>query len=174
MLRSAMSTALAFCALTFVSSAPAAAQVKVGVINLQKAVLETADIKKAQREMELKYKPRQDALEKLQREMADIQTQMQSSAGKLSASGEADLQAQGAKKQREAQRLNDDLQADVERDRNDILQRVGSRMSELVKKLAEEKGLDMVVDTTSVIFSKPALEITDAAIAAYDKAYPAK
>jgi outer membrane protein len=44
----------------------------------------------------------------------------------------------------------------------------------VVKKLADEKGFDMVVDTTTVIFSKPALEITNDAIAAYDKAYPAK
>jgi outer membrane protein len=47
-------------------------------------------------------------------------------------------------------------------------------MSELVKKLADEKGLDMVVDVTSVVFSKPSLEITSEAIAAYDKAYPVK
>ena len=70
--------------------------------------------------------------------------------------------------------MTEDLQADVERDRNDILQRAGTRMTEVVKKLADEKGFDMVVDTTTVIFSKPAMEITNDAIAAYDKAYPAK
>jgi outer membrane protein len=47
-------------------------------------------------------------------------------------------------------------------------------MSEVVKKIAEEKGLDMVVDVTTTIFFKPAMEITADAIAAYNKAYPAK
>jgi outer membrane protein len=43
-----------------------------------------------------------------------------------------------------------------------------------VKKLAEEKGLDVVVDVNSTIYFKAALEITTDAIAAYDRAYPAK
>ena len=46
-------------------------------------------------------------------------------------------------------------------------------MSEVVKKLAEEKGLDVVVDLPYTVFAKPALDITTDAIAAYDKAYPA-
>jgi outer membrane protein len=162
------------CAMTLFSSAPAAAQVKIAVINVQRAILESGELKKAQNDLQLKYKARQDALEKLQRDLNDIQTQLQASQGKLSAAGEAELQAQGAKKQRDGQRMTEDLQADVERDRNEILQRVGARMTEVVKKLADEKGFDMVVDTTNVIFSKPAMEITNDAIAAYDKAYPAK
>jgi outer membrane protein len=174
MSRSITYSALALCAMTLFSAAPAAAQMKIGVINVQRAILETAELKKAQNDLQIKYKTRQDALEKVQRDLNDIQTQLQASQGKLSAAGEADLQAQGAKKQREGQRLTEDLQADVERDRNDILQRAGARMTEVVKKLADEKGFDMVVDTTTVIFSKPAMEITNDAIAAYDKAYPAK
>jgi len=174
MSRSTIYPALVLCAMTLFSSAPVAAQVKIGVINVQRAILETGELKKAQNDLQLKYKTRQDALEKVQRDLSDIQTQLQASQGKLSAAGEAELQAQGAKKQREGQRLTEDLQADVERDRTEILQRAGTRMTEVVKKLADEKGFDMVVDTTNVIFSKPALEITNDAIAAYDKAYPAK
>jgi outer membrane protein len=48
------------------------------------------------------------------------------------------------------------------------------RMQEVVKKLAEEKGLDVVVDTSNTIFYKPSLDITAEAVAAYDKAYPVK
>ena len=55
-----------------------------------------------------------------------------------------------------------------------ILQRAGTRMTEIVKKLADEKGLDVVVDTTNTYFFKPALDITAEATAAYDKAYPLK
>jgi outer membrane protein len=162
------------CAAGLVAPGVASAQVKVGVINLQRALTETAEIKKAQNEMAAKYKPRQDAVDKIQRELSDLQTQLQSSQGKLSPAGEADLQSRGQRKQREAQRLTEDLQADVDRDRSDILQRAGTRMTEVVKKLADEKGLDLVVDATVAITFKPALEITSEAIAAYDKAYPVK
>ncbi len=174
MFRSSICSLLAVCAAGLVSAPMASAQVKIGVINLQRAITETAEIKKAQNEMQAKYKPRQDALEKVQRELSDIQTQLQASQGKLSAAGEADLQSTGQRKQREAQRLSEDLQADVDRERQDILQRAGTRMTDVVKKLADEKGLDMVVDISTTVFFKPALEITNDAIAAYDKAYPVK
>jgi len=154
---------------------PAAfAQAKVGIINTQRAILETAEIKKASNDMQAKFKPRQDQLEKLQREIGDLQTQLESSAGKLSAAGQADLEAQGQRKQREAQRISEELQADVERERNEILQRAQTRMIEVLKKLADEKGLDIIVDTQAVPFFKVALEVTDEAIKAYDKAYPVK
>jgi outer membrane protein len=172
--RSSTLFALAVCAAGLVAPSVASAQMKIGVINLQRAIAETAEIKKAQNEMAAKYKPRQDAIDKGQRELSDIQTQLQSSSGKLSAAGEADLQARGQRKQRDVQRMSDDLQADVERDRNDILQRVGVRMTEVVKKVSDEKGLDLIVEASATVTFKPALDITNDAIAAYDKAYPAK
>jgi len=174
MFRTSILPALAVCAAGIVSGSLASAQTKVGVVNFQKAILDTADIKKASTDMQNKYKSRQTALEAVQRELNDIQTQLQSSQGRLSAAGEADLTARGQRKQREAQRLSDDLQADVERERTDILQRAGVRMTEIIKKIADEKGLDLVVDTTNTYFFKPALEITTEATAAYDKAYPLK
>lgn len=174
MFRSSLYTALIVCAAALAGPTVASAQTKVGVVNFQKAILDTAEIKKANLDLQNKYKPRQDALEKVQRELNDIQTQLQSSQGRLSASGEMDLQQQGQRKQREAERLSQDLQDDVNRDRNDILQRAGTRMTEVVKKIAEAKGLDLVVDTQNTYFFKAALDITAEATADYDKAYPLK
>ena len=172
MSRSLFFSALLVCASGLLSPSTASAQVKVGVINLQRAVLGTEEIKKASNDMQAKFKPRQDALDKLQKEMADIQSKLQNP--QLPPAQQAELTAEGQRKQREAQRITEDLQADVERDRNDILARAAQRMSEVVKKMADEKGLDLVVDTTNAVFYKPALEITEEAIAAYDKTFPAK
>ncbi len=152
--------------------AMASAQAKVGIINLQKAVVETAEIKKASADMQARYKPKQDQLEGLQKDLADIQAKLQNP--QTPPAQQADLQATGTIKQRQAQRIQEDLQADVERDRNEILQRAAQRMTDVVKKMADEKGLDVVIDTTTTIYFKPAMEITQEAIAAYDKTYPAK
>ncbi|HTT63790.1 MAG TPA: OmpH family outer membrane protein [Bryobacteraceae bacterium] len=149
-------------------------QTKVAIVSLQRAVLGTAEIKKASAEMEAKYKPRQQEMEKLQKELDGIRQQLQTNAGKLTPAAEADLNAQGQRKQRDLQRMNDDLQSDVTAERNDILGTSGKKMREIVQKLAEEKGLDVVVDEQSTLFFKPALDLTNEAIAAYDKAYPAK
>jgi outer membrane protein len=70
------------------------------------------------------------------------------------------------------QRLQQDLQDDVQSSRTEILQRAGNRMQEVVKKLAEEKGLDIVVDSANTIFFKTSFEITTEATAAYNKTYP--
>ena len=150
----------------------ASAQPKIVVINLQRAVLESAEIKKADADMQARYKPRSAAIEQLQKDIAGIAQQLQTNAGKFTPQAEAELTAQGQKKQRDLQRLQEDLQADVERERNDILQKSGTKMSAIVKKLAEEKGYDLVVDTATSVYFKPAMEITNDAIAAYDKAYP--
>jgi outer membrane protein len=151
----------------------AAAQTKVAVINLQKAVLESAEIKAASAAMEARYKPRVTAIETLDKEIATIGQNLQTNQGKLTAQAESDLNAQGQRKQRDVQRLRDDLQADVDRDRNDILQKSALKMSDVLKKLAEEKGLDVVVDAPYAPYFKAALDITPDLIAAFDKAYPA-
>ena len=166
--------ALAVCGagLMLPAQAPAQAPLKLSIINMQRAVLATDEIKKASNDMQAKFKPRQDELDKLQRDMATIQAQLQNP--QLAPAQQADLTAEGQRKQREAQRISEDLQADVERERTEILQRASQRMGEVVKKLAEDKGLDVVVDTTTTVFFKPALEVTEEAVAAYNKTYPAK
>ena len=172
MIRASLSHVIAVCAVGLVAASFASAQVKVGIVNLQKAIVDTAEIKKAQADMEAKYKPRQDEGVTLQKSLEQLQAQLQS--GKLSAQGAQDVQAELQRKQRDLQRLQDDLQADVNGDRQQILQRVGQRMSEVVKKIAEAKGLDLVIDTTNAVYFKPALELTPEATAEYDKAYPLK
>lgn len=153
------------------AASPALAQVKVAVINTQRAVLETAEMKKAATDLEAKYRPVQQDIEKRTKELQGIQARL-SDASKLSPQEGADLQAQGQLKQRQLQRMTEDLQGDVDRDRQEILSRGGQRMNEVVAKLADEKGLDLVIDATDAVFFRPALDITDEAIAAYDKQFP--
>jgi outer membrane protein len=165
-----MNKLLLFAVLALAGMGAANAQVKIAVINTQKALLETDDIKKAQMDLEAKFKPRQDQMVKIQKELEDIQVQLQS--GKLNELGTQELQSEGQRKQRELQRMQQDLQEDVERERTEILQRAGTRMQEVVKKLADEKGLDIVVDSGNTVFFKSTFEITTEATAAYNKAYP--
>jgi outer membrane protein len=152
------------------ASQSVAGPTKVAVINLEKAMLDTAELKKAVVDLQLRYKPRQDELDKLQRDLADIQAQIQS--GKLNPSQEADLQATGQQKQRQAERMNQDMQDDVTNDRNAILQRAQSRMYEVVKKLCEAKGIEILVSSAAAFYFSGATEITAQATQEYDKAYP--
>src|SRR5690242_12496721 len=137
---------LMVCTALFVFGQIAAAQAKVAVINLQKAVMESAEIKAASAAMEARYKPRVTQIEQLDKEIAAIAQNLQSNAGKLTPQAESDLNAQGTKKQRDVQRMRDDLNADVERERNEILQKSALKMTDVLKKMSEDKGYDIVID----------------------------
>jgi len=160
--------------LLLAAGAPIFGQGKMAIINTQKALLDTEEIKKAQVDLETKFKPRTEDLKKIDTELQEIQKRLGAGAGKLTQQVEAELTATGQRKQRELQRKQEDLQAEVERDRQDILTRAAQRMQEVIKKLSEEKGYDFVVDTASTIFFKPALEVTADATTAYNKAHPVK
>ena len=147
------------------------AQTKIAVINTQRAVLETAEIKRAAADLEAKYRPQQQDIEKRTKQLQQIQEKLDNPS-KLKPQEVADLQAEGQRKQRQLQRITEDLQSEVDRERNEILNRGGQRMQGVVAKLAEEKGLDLVVDVGNTVYFKPAMEITNDAIAAYDKQYP--
>lgn len=168
--------ALGFVTTFLVSSAdaqaPSSAPAKVAIINAQKAVADTQEIRKAQTTLEAKYRPRQQAIENLQRELQSIQQQL--NAPNLAPDREAQLRADGTQKQKQLQRLGEDLQSDVNTERQDILGRAGRQMADVVKKIAEQRSIDIVIDVTNTIYFKPALDITADATAAYDRAYPPK
>ncbi len=168
---SAARAAMIFCA-GVLTLGTAAAQSKVAIINVQRAIIETADIKKAQAELEAKYRPRTQELESTQKQLQDIQAQLQNP--KTTQEAANDLQFKGKRLQREYQRLSEDLQGEVDRERNQILQKASQRMTDVVKKIAEGQNLDVVIDVSNTVYFKPALEITDTAIKAYDVANPVK
>ena len=149
-----------------------AAQTKVGIVNLQRGIAETAEIKKAIVDVTTKYRPRQAELEKLQADLQNLQQQIGS--GKLTPAAEQQARSQGQFKERQLQRKDQDLRDDVDRERTDIIGHAGQRMQQVIQKIADERGLDVVIDASNTVFFKAGLDITDAAIAAYDKAYPVK
>jgi outer membrane protein len=157
-------------ALTLVAAASAQAQIKVAIINAQKAVADTQEIQAAQKVLQEKYKARQQQVEDLQRDLQSLQQQLR--APNLPPDKEALLQGDFTRKQKELQRVGEDLQSDVNHDREEILGKTGRQMQEVVRKLAEEKGLDVIIDVTNTIYFKPTLDMTPEATVAYNKAYP--
>ena len=165
------SAALVVAALALMTAAAQGQALKVAIVNAQKAVADTQEIKKAQADLAAKYRSRQQEIEKLQSDLQQIESQLR--APNITPDKQAQLNSDGQAKQKQLQRLSEDLQADFNQDRADVLGRAGQRMQDVIKKLAEQKGLDVVIDTTNTLYFKPALEITPEATAAYDKAHPA-
>src|SRR5664280_2163291 len=106
----------------------AVAQTKVAVISLKKALFDTAEIKKADAEMQATLKPRQDQADKLNKDLAAISQKLQTDAGKLTQQAEFDLNTDGKRKQVELTRINEDLEADATRMRDEVLSKSSDRM----------------------------------------------
>ncbi len=145
---------------------------KVAIVNAQKAVADTQEIKKDQATLEAKYHPRQQQIVSLQNDLQSLQQQLNSP--NLAPGQEAQLRQTATDKQKELRRDSEDLQSDVNAERQDILGRAGRQMSDVIRKIAEQRNIDIVVDVTNTLYFKPALDITAEATAAYDKAYPPK
>ncbi len=164
------SAGIIFLAGATLSIAQTIAPARIGIVNAQKAVADTQELKRDQTTLEAKYRPRQQAIANLQRDLQTIQQQL--SAPNVSPEQEAQLRQSGTEKQKELQRLSEDLQSDVNAERQDILGRAGRQMTQVIKQLAEQHNLDVIVDVTNTLYYKPALDLTAEATAAYDKAYP--
>lgn len=165
---------LALAGLGLLAAGTASAQSKVGIISLQKALEGCSEVKVAQGELEARYKPRGERLAQLERELAKLNQDAETNQAKYTEGAMNDLLLSIQRKQRDFERQRQLLSDDLNRDRNELLQKFGGRMQDVIKKVAEEKGLDMVIDVTNLLYYKPALDLSAEATAAYDKAYPAK
>ena len=166
-----MFTPLLACSALLLAGHVAQAQTKIAVISLQTALFNTAEIKKADAEMQAKLLPRQQQAEKLNQELAKISQQLNTDST-LTEAAQFDLRSEGKRKQTELTRIQEDLQADATAMRQNILSKATDRMQAVVKKMADEKGLDLVVDTQVALYVRPVLDLTAEATAAYDKTYP--
>lgn len=155
-------------AILALSAASVAAQSKIAVMDFEQALLATAEMKKKAAAMEAKFKPRQDEIARLSKELQELQANIQ----KARPEDVASLQAEGQRKQVEAQRLSEDLQADVEFEREGILQDGAARIRDVVNKLRSEGGYDVILDISTALSFNAALDITKDATAAFDAAYP--
>lgn len=167
--RRAVLRALSASLLIVAWTVPAWAQSNVAVINFQNALLDTADMQKQSMELEAKYKPRQEELQNLSQELEEIQRKLQSATGTELAT----LQADGQRKQRTAQRMSEDLQSDVEFDRQNILNEASVRMRDVINALRVEKEIDVIIDGGSVLAASALIDLTAEATRAYDAKHPA-
>jgi Skp family chaperone for outer membrane proteins len=154
----------------------ASAQSKMGIIDFRAALQNTAELKKKVEALAAVLKPRQDELQRLSQELQSIQGQLQGAQPQDAARLQADFQD----KQRQAQRLQEDLQADSQYRQEDVLRGAAQRMRDVISKLAAERGMDAVISVAALgdpfegrlMYMNTSIDLTDAATAAYDQAHP--
>jgi len=150
------------------------AQSKIGVINMNGAIANTAEGKKAIADLQKKYQPRQQELERLQQEIQGIQDQLSKQAATLSDEEQRRLGRDLEDKQKILKRSSDDDQTDFAADRDEAVRRIGQKMVRVITDYAQQNGLVLVIDGAQVpiYYAAKDVDITPEIVKRYDAAYP--
>jgi outer membrane protein len=149
-------------------SGAAAAQTKVGVIDVQRAVASTEDGLRAQATLKKLFDSRQQELNKKQ---TDLQRQRE----------DIDKQAKVLPKDALTKRIDEwqkqmmDLQAifleynkELEKKQKELTDPVFGKILEIVKRIASSENIDLVLDKATVAYVRTDLDLTDKAIQMYN------
>ena len=150
---------------------------KIGVIDMQSALLGTKDGQKAAAELKAKFSPKELELQKKQQELQARQDQYRKTENTISDEAKNSLQAEIATLTKSLQRDSDDARQDLDAEQQRILQDLGQRMMQVIQKYAADKQLTMIFDVSgqpnNLIYASNQSDITRDIIALYDSALPA-
>lgn len=160
---------------------------KIGVINIQQAIANTAEGKKAFADLRKKYEPRQADLQKQQQEVENLRDQLRRQATTLSEAESQRLTRELAEKQKLYDRATEDAQADFQDDRQDVIARVGQKMVRIIDEYAKENGYAIVLDSQipiyggsqastaqlPIYYAGQSVDISEDIVKRYDAQFPA-
>jgi len=160
------------------STVPAqtAAPQKPATIQIQKAIMSTKEGEQASAELQAKFTPRHEVIEKKGAELDAKREQLKKGAATMSQDAQARLAREIENDQKALQREQEDFEGDLQAEEAKIMNTLGGRLYEVVGKYATQNGLTMVVDTSNqqspVIWADPGIDITADIVKLYDLAHP--
>jgi len=141
------------------SGAASAQELKIGYVNSERILRDSAPAKEATQKLEKEFKKRD-------LELQDMGSKLKANADKLEKDGPVLTEADRAKRQRELTEMDRDFQKrqrefreDLNQRRNEELQVLLERAQKIVRQLAEQEKYDLIVQD-SVYFSAR-VDITD-------------
>ncbi len=148
---------------------------RVGAISLQKALAGTHEGQKAAQNMTSKVEPKQKEFSGRQQEIAQLEEQLSKGVNLLNEERKAQLARDIDLKKKRLERDTQDAEESLRKEQQDVLQSLSQRLLAVLSKYAKNNGYSLVVEAgdpnSSVLFSAPETDITEAVIALYDKTY---
>jgi outer membrane protein len=175
---SLLGTAAAFAQAAPAAGAAAAPAKSVAIINLRGAIGNTAEGKQASAELQSQFAPRSAEIDTMTKQINDLQQKLQAGQGKLSQEEEARLTAEGQRLTQRLDRRRNDFQEDASAAQQEVLERIGRKMVEVLDRYARENGFSVVLDTSGqnspILYASNQVDVTQDIIRLYDQAYPVK
>jgi outer membrane protein len=150
---------------------------KVGIVSIQDAIANTNEGKKELDALQQKFAPRQAALQTQNDELENLKKQLQAQSDKLSDEERGNRVRSATEKQKSLQRSAEDFQNEVQTAEQEILNRLGKKMLDVLEKYARANGYAVVMDVsnpqTPILYANPGTNITKNLIEAYNAESPA-
>lgn len=171
---SALALAMTVGGALLLSAAPAAAQSKVAVIDVRRAVLETEQGLRVQATLKKLFDSRQADLDGKQRQLQSEKEVLdkEAQAGKTP---KEQLQKKYENLQRAAAELQNSMvesQREMQRKEGEMTTPILQGVLDAVKRIASQDGFEMVLEKSAVPYFRGDLELTDRAIQLYNSGQP--
>ncbi len=169
---------MAVMALGFVApSAPAQTPSKVGIINMQGAMLATKDGEKARDALRAKFEPKGKDLQGRMDELNRLKDQLNKGANTMSAEARERLSREIDDKSKKYQWDSEDLQNEMQQEEQKMINEIGQRMVAIVDEYSKANTLAIVFDVSGqqspVLWAATGVDITTQIVEGYDKKYGA-
>jgi outer membrane protein len=170
-------------ALLGATAAPVGAQapancggVRIAFIDVQRVLARSAAGVAARDQLEREKAAMQREMDAKRVELEKLRDELEKKGPLMAADARRDKQEQFERKRRDAARLMDDYQKELEKKEQILLQKVLQELSGIIEKVGKDKGFYMTVEKrgASVLYASPDADLTDEVINAYNQAVPAK
>jgi outer membrane protein len=174
----ALALALAVSGRAVAQGAPAnaAAGSKVAIVNIQEAIANTNEGKKELEALQQKFTPKQNELKTENDEVEGLKKKLQADSDKLSDDTRNTRVKEIEVKQKALQRNFEDAQNEFQQAEQEVVNRLGKKMMDVLEKYAKNNGYAMVLDVsnpqTPVLYASPGANITKELVDAYNAEAP--
>ncbi|HYX53184.1 MAG TPA: OmpH family outer membrane protein [Candidatus Limnocylindrales bacterium] len=174
-LTSAVSACLLFMGTAALGSAQQAATgpQKVGIANIQAAIISTNEGKKEAEAVEQRFASRQSQLRAENDAIEKMKQELQTQGDKLSESERNSRVATLQTRQKTFQRSYEDYGTEVQQAENEVLNRLAKKMIPIMQKYAKDNGYSVILDvsneqSTPVLWAAPSTNVTKELVEAYN------
>jgi outer membrane protein len=148
-----------------------AADLKIGYVDLVKALNESDQGKKAKADLELMIKAKQSTIDEKGKEIEKAKGDFEKQSSVLSQEARKAKEDELEKKLREYQRLVTDSQGEVKKKEGELTGDILKQIREVIKKIGEEGDYTLIIESAEgqILFAKKDIDLTQTVIKRYNE-----
>jgi outer membrane protein len=147
---------------------------KVGIIDIQQAIVATNEGGRDFDALAKKFEPKRTELQGLNTEIDNLKKQLNTQGDKMNEDARANLVKSIETKQKSLQRSAEDAQNEFQQQQNEVAQRILQKMAPVIDKYAKENGYTLLLDSSNpwpqgpLLWATQGVDVTKPVVDAYN------